>query len=102
MKFIRTPLSVLFAALLLVCASTLAAADESQMDTAQVAAVSVNVNSASAEELAEKLDGIGGARAAMIVKYREEHGPFTSIEQLLEVKGVGAATLEKNRARILL
>lgn len=102
MNFIRTPLSILFAALLLICSSIPAFAEDAQADTAEMAAATVNLNSASAGELAEKLDGIGAARAEMIVKYREEKGPFTSVEQLLEIKGIGAATLEKNRDRILL
>lgn len=100
MNLIRTPLSVLFAALLLICSTTAVTAADT--DTAQVAAVTVNLNSASAEELAEKLDGVGVARATKIVKYRDEQGPFTSAEQLLEIKGIGAATLEKNRGRIML
>ncbi|MFC6632048.1 ComEA family DNA-binding protein [Microbulbifer taiwanensis] len=102
MNLFRTPLSILFAALLLVCSPTLAIADEAKADTAQMASATVNLNSASSEELAEKLDGIGVARAEMIVKFRDEHGPFTSVEQLLEIKGIGTATLEKNRDRIQL
>ncbi|MCO1334108.1 helix-hairpin-helix domain-containing protein [Microbulbifer sp. OS29] len=65
-------------------------------DVSQVI-LSVNVNSASADELAEKLDGVGVARAELIIRYRKEHGPFTSIDQLLNVKGIGTATLDKNR-----
>ncbi|WP_323844649.1 ComEA family DNA-binding protein [Microbulbifer magnicolonia] len=102
MKLIRTPLSIFFAALLMICTSSMTFADDMQGDSAQVAVAAVNLNSASAEELAEKLVGIGAARAELIVKYREDNGPFTSIEQLLEIKGVGAATLEKNRDRIQL
>lgn len=102
MNLIRTPLSVLFAALLLICSTTAVTAADTDADTAQMAAVTVNLNSASAEELAEKLDGVGVARAAKIVKYRDEQGPFTSAEQLLEIKGIGTATLEKNRGRIML
>ncbi|WP_346836733.1 helix-hairpin-helix domain-containing protein [Microbulbifer sp. SAOS-129_SWC] len=102
----RTPLAVCFAALLMVCGSAWTVAEESTADStageAAVAAASVNLNSASAEELADKLDGIGAVRAEMIVKYRDEHGPFTSVEQLLDIKGIGTATLEKNRTRIML
>ncbi len=56
----------------------------------------VNVNVASAEEL-ETLPGIGEVLAATIVQYREEHGPFTSIDQLLDVSGIGEVTLEELR-----
>lgn len=60
------------------------------------AADSVNINTASAEELAQ-LNGIGDTRAEAIVEYRNEKGKFTSVEELTEVSGIGAATLEKNR-----
>lgn len=102
MKIIRTPLAILFAALILSLTSGLSFAGEAQETASETAVVSVNLNTASAEELAEKLDGVGSARAELIIKYREENGPFSDVEQLLEVKGIGVATLEKNRARILL
>jgi competence protein ComEA len=56
----------------------------------------VNVNVASAEEL-ETLPGIGEVLAATIVQYREEHGPFTSVDQLMDVSGIGEVTLEELR-----
>lgn len=56
----------------------------------------VNVNVASAEEL-ETLPGIGEVLAATIVQYREEHGPFTSVDQLMDVSGIGEVTLEEIR-----
>lgn len=62
----------------------------------------VNINTADAEMLATVLTGVGQVRAQSIVKWRETHGPFTTAEQLAEVKGVGATVLEKNRSRIVL
>lgn len=62
----------------------------------------VNINTADATTLAEVLTGIGEVRAQEIVKRRDAHGNFTSIEQLAEVKGVGARVIEKNRERIVL
>jgi len=62
----------------------------------------VNINTADATTLAEVLTGIGEVRAQEIVKWRAAHGNFTSIEQLAEVKGVGARVIEKNRERIVL
>ncbi len=62
----------------------------------------VNINTADAPTLAAGLNGIGTSRAEDIVRYREEFGAFTTLEQLTEVKGVGKSTLEKNRARITL
>jgi competence protein ComEA len=56
----------------------------------------VNVNTAAPEEL-ETLPGIGEVLAAAIVAYREEHGPFTSVEHLLDVSGIGEVTLEEIR-----
>ncbi len=56
----------------------------------------VNVNTATEAEL-ETLPGIGPVLAAAIVRYRAEHGPFTSVEQLEEVSGIGPATLAEIR-----
>jgi competence protein ComEA len=63
---------------------------------------SVNINNADAETLAAGLRGIGLSRAQEIVRYREAFGPFASVDELTEVKGVGASTLENNRAVITL
>lgn len=62
----------------------------------------VNINTASAAEIQDKLVGIGAKKAQAIVEYREKHGKFLSIEQITEVSGIGKATLEKNRDRIVL
>ena len=62
----------------------------------------VNINTAAAAEIQDKLVGIGAKKAQAIVDYRTKNGAFLSIEQLKEVSGIGAATLEKNRSRIVL
>jgi competence protein ComEA len=62
----------------------------------------VNINHADAEELATLLQGVGLKKAQSIVDYRTEHGPFSTPDDLANVSGIGAATIEKNRARILL
>jgi competence protein ComEA len=59
----------------------------------------VNVNTADATAL-ESLSGIGEVLAAAIVQYREEHGPFTSVDQLEDVPGIGPATLEDIRDQV--
>ena len=64
--------------------------------------VAVSINNASAAEIAETLTGVGLAKAEAIVSYREEHGAFETVEQLGMVKGIGPATIEKNRERITL
>jgi competence protein ComEA len=56
----------------------------------------VNINTASATEL-EALPGIGEVLAATIVAYRDEHGPFASVDQLEDVSGIGPSTLEELR-----
>jgi len=60
----------------------------------------VNINSATAEQLGQGLTGVGPAKAKAIVKHRDENGPFTSIEDLALVKGIGNATVEGNRDRM--
>lgn len=62
----------------------------------------VNINQASAAELAEALNGVGISRANAIVAWRQAHGPFKSAEELANVKGIGAATIKRNQARITL
>lgn len=57
----------------------------------------VNINVADAQSLAAGLKGVGQSRAVDIVRYRETYGPFTSVDELAEVKGVGKSTIEKNR-----
>lgn len=61
----------------------------------------VDVNGASAHELAEGLHGVGPARASAIVEHREERGAFVQVEDLMEVSGVGPALLEENRDRLM-
>lgn len=60
----------------------------------------VNVNTADAKTLAKELHGVGLARAKAIVAHREKHGPFKTADDLKKVSGVGAATVERNRANI--
>lgn len=59
----------------------------------------VDVNSATVEELIA-LPGIGPVTARRIVEYRDQHGSFSSADQLLEVKGIGEATLGKIRGMV--
>jgi competence protein ComEA len=66
------------------------------------ASAPVNINLASAEVLAESLQGVGLAKAHRIVEYREAHGPFGHIDELAAVQGIGSATVEKNRSVIRL
>lgn len=54
----------------------------------------VDINKASANEF-EQLPSIGPTKAKEIVEYRDLHGPFSNVEELLKVKGIGPKTLEK-------
>ena len=65
-------------------------------------AQTVNINQADAATLAQMLSGIGEKKAQAIIEYRNTHGAFATIESLDQVKGIGPATIEKNRARIRL
>ncbi len=61
----------------------------------------ISINSADQVTL-EQIPGIGPVKAGAIVAYRDEAGSFTSIEQLLEVTGIGPATLEALRPYVTL
>ena len=65
-------------------------------------AAPVNVNSATAEQIAEALKGIGERKAAAIVAYRQANGPFKSVQDLTAVRGIGDKTVESNKADIKL
>ena len=62
----------------------------------------VNVNTADAKTIAKELHGVGKAKAEMIVAYRDAHGPFTSADQLRQIKGIGKKTIDRNREYIRL
>ena len=64
------------------------------------AAGPVNINTADAATLAEALKGVGLERAEAIVTYRETNGPFKNVDDLVQVSGVGQATVDKNRANL--
>lgn len=63
-------------------------------------ASAVNINTADADELEKKLKGIGASKAQAIIDYRTKHGKFNSVDDLVMVKGIGTATVEKNRSRM--
>jgi len=56
----------------------------------------VNINTADAATLAAELTGIGEKTAAAMVAYREEHGPFKTLDDLKNVKGIGDQIVAKN------
>ena len=62
----------------------------------------ININTATAEELASELKGVGLNKAKAIVAYREHYGLFSSPDELSSVKGIGLRTVDLNRESIQL
>ena len=91
-NYLRLWLFVLFSTMTL--SSSLVAED------LDVSSIAINVNTADVTTLASELTGVGEKKAEAIVAYREAHGPFKDADQLLAVKGIGQATIDKNRDRI--
>jgi competence protein ComEA len=69
---------------------------------AALQAAPVDINSADAATLSRELKGIGDAKAAAIVEYRQKHGAFRNIDELTQVKGVGQKLIDRNRADLRL
>lgn len=66
----------------------------------QVVILYVNINTDSAEKMADLLNGVGLKKAQAIVDYRNEFGPFETVDALTNVPGIGPATVDKNRSAI--
>jgi len=60
----------------------------------------VDLNGADAATLQKQLAGVGETKAKAIVAYRDANGPFASVDELLEVKGIGKAILDRNRDKL--
>ena len=67
--------------------------------SAPTAADPININTATSEEL-QALSGIGEVKAAEIIAYREEHGAFNDISEIMNVSGIGEKIFEKIRGQI--
>ncbi len=89
----------LFALLALLAAPAAWAAEVAAPVSVDPAVTALHLNTATAAEL-EKLPGIGPVLAERIVEYRTEHGPFTHLDQLQEVKGVGDHLLGRLQANL--
>jgi competence protein ComEA len=66
---------------------------------AKPAPATINLNTATAAEL-EKLPGVGQKVAARIVEYRQKHGPFKKVEELMNVQGVGEKSFLQFRSQL--
>lgn len=77
---------------------TVATAAKPKPATPAVAAKStrLNINTANAQQMAQGLNGIGLKKAEAIVAHRKANGPFKSVAELVEVKGIGPAIVERN------
>jgi competence protein ComEA len=64
------------------------------------AADPVNINTADAETLATAINGVGVKKAREIVSHREKNGPFESVDDLVQVSGIGMQTVERSRANL--
>lgn len=93
-------MQAVIAALFLAFMPVAQAADEADSTTEQI--IQLDINSANAESIVSALDGIGMVKAREIVAYREMFGDFHTVEELAEVRGVGIATVEKNRHKIVI
>ncbi|MCY1457440.1 competence protein ComEA helix-hairpin-helix repeat region [compost metagenome] len=60
----------------------------------------LDLNTADVLTLQSTLAGIGKTKAEAIVAYRGEHGAFTTVDELLEIKGIGKALLDRNRDKL--
>lgn len=60
----------------------------------------VDINTANAEALAEAIDGVGIKKARDIVTYRQKNGPFESVDELIEVSGIGRQTVDGSRENL--
>ncbi|MEB6591998.1 ComEA family DNA-binding protein [Pseudomonas asiatica] len=97
----------LFASLSFSLSAAPASTTTVQLDPAPVVAqaqtqpLRLDLNKADALTLQKELNGIGKAKAEAIVAYREANGPFASVDELLEIKGIGNALLERNRDKVM-
>ena len=101
-----TRLSIVTASLvaLLALATAAGAAQSAKPSRASKSAASnqiVNVNTASAADF-EALPGVGPKVAARIIEYREKHGPFKKVEDLMNVRGLGEKNFLKLKGQLTL
>ncbi len=68
--------------------------------SAQSLTARVNINTASAEQIATAMTGVGESKAKAIVQYRKSNGKFKSVQDLEQVDGIGAKTVAKNKDKI--
>ncbi len=70
--------------------------------SAQTSAAKVNINTANVEQISTTMTGVGESKARAIVLYRKTNGKFKTLQDLENVDGIGAKTVEKNKGKIVL
>ncbi|URO00197.1 helix-hairpin-helix domain-containing protein [Leclercia adecarboxylata] len=78
------------------------ATSSQQSKAAEEEKTRISINTASADELAKVMNGVGLKKAQAIVSYREEYGPFKTLDDLRQVPGMGGALVERNLAHLTL
>lgn len=68
--------------------------EDSKKGNSTINSEQININDATESQLLT-INGIGPTKAKAIIEYRQQHGPFESVEQLKDVNGIGAKILEK-------
>jgi len=66
-----------------------------------LAAETVNINTADKETLAAMINGVGEKKAEAIIAWRESNGPFKSVDELANIKGIDKGIIEKNRDSLI-
>jgi len=63
-------------------------------------AEAININTADKETLMTSIKGVGEKRAEAIIDYREQNGPFKSVDDLAEISGIGQTIVDDNRENL--
>ena len=78
------------------------AADSKQMSSSvNIQSDKISLNKANLQQL-QTLNGVGEKKARAIVEYRQKNGGFKTVDELMNVKGIGPKLLEKNKAKLML
>lgn len=101
----NTVLSYLLLPLFASISLSLSAAPQAEINPTPIAVSQqhesrLDLNKVDALTLQTALAGIGKTKAESIIAYREQHGAFTSVDELLEIKGIGKALLDRNRDKL--
>jgi len=101
-KILFVPLFIIATLLVSFQHHGLQAAQKKLASNTTIPILKVNINKASAQEIADVLVGVGLNKAKTIIEYRSKNGSFKQPDDLLKIKGIGPATLKKNRDKLIL